>query len=169
MLILFDHGTSAPLLSFLKDHSIKETDMGWDTLSNGELLDVAEKQDSKCCSRQIKHSLSAEPLQAQNRAGSAGEPKMASSAPLRSEGYRCCKCSGTRKLYRSADTQAVTCVIYFIALTQIPAALLSADIRRSANVPTNRVLSNQAPLITFPVTIEKYLPAKLIEVLPSLS
>ena len=44
MLILFDHGTPAPLLSFLKNHSIKKTkDMGWDTLSNGELLDAAEK------------------------------------------------------------------------------------------------------------------------------
>ena len=44
MLILFDHGTPAPLLSFLKDHSVKKTkDLGWDTLSNGELLSVAEE------------------------------------------------------------------------------------------------------------------------------
>src|SRR5258708_22832095 len=44
MLILFDHGTPAPLRSFLKDHTVKKTkDLGWDTLSNGELLRVAEE------------------------------------------------------------------------------------------------------------------------------
>src|SRR6266403_1569970 len=44
MLILFDHGTPAPLGSFLKDHIIKKTkDLGWDTLSNGELLRAAEE------------------------------------------------------------------------------------------------------------------------------
>jgi len=44
MLILFDHGTPAPLRSFLAGHAVKRTqDMGWDTLSNGELLDAAEK------------------------------------------------------------------------------------------------------------------------------
>ena len=44
MLILFDHGTPAPLRSFLAGHAVKRTqDLGWDTLSNGELLDAAEK------------------------------------------------------------------------------------------------------------------------------
>jgi hypothetical protein len=44
MLILFDHGTPAPLRSFLKDHTVKKTkDLGWDTLSNGELLRSAEE------------------------------------------------------------------------------------------------------------------------------
>lgn len=44
MLILFDHGTPAPLRSFLKDHTVKKTkDLGWDTLSNGELPRVAEE------------------------------------------------------------------------------------------------------------------------------
>ena len=44
MRILFDHGTPAPLASFLKDHVVKKAkDMGWDTLSNGELLSEAEK------------------------------------------------------------------------------------------------------------------------------
>ncbi len=44
MLILFDHGTPAPLQSFLKDHTVKKTkDLGWDTLSNGELLRAAEE------------------------------------------------------------------------------------------------------------------------------
>lgn len=44
MLILFDHGTPAPLLSLLKGHTVKKTkDLGWDTLSNGELLKVAEE------------------------------------------------------------------------------------------------------------------------------
>jgi hypothetical protein len=34
MLIPFDHGTPAPLRSFLKDHTVKKTkDLGWDTLS----------------------------------------------------------------------------------------------------------------------------------------
>jgi hypothetical protein len=44
MLILFDHGTPAPLRAFLKDHIVKKTkDLGWDTLSNGELLRAAEE------------------------------------------------------------------------------------------------------------------------------
>ena len=44
MLILFDHGTPAPLRSFLKDHIVKKTkDLGWETLSNGELLRAAEE------------------------------------------------------------------------------------------------------------------------------
>jgi hypothetical protein len=44
MLILFDHGTPAPLRLFLKDHVVKKTkDLGWDTLSNSELLRVAEE------------------------------------------------------------------------------------------------------------------------------
>jgi hypothetical protein len=44
MLVLFDHGTPAPLRSFLKDHIVKKTkDLGWDTLSNGELLRAAEE------------------------------------------------------------------------------------------------------------------------------
>lgn len=39
MLILFDHGTPAPMLSHLKGHTVRKTkDLGWDTLSNGELL-----------------------------------------------------------------------------------------------------------------------------------
>jgi hypothetical protein len=44
MLILFDHGTPSPLSSFLTGHTVKKTkDLGWDTLSNGELLTAAEK------------------------------------------------------------------------------------------------------------------------------
>jgi glutamate racemase len=44
MLILFDHGTPAPLRSFLQRHTIKKTqDLGWDTLNNGELLRAAEE------------------------------------------------------------------------------------------------------------------------------
>src|SRR2546430_16649508 len=44
MLILFDHGTPAPLRSFLRNHTVKKTkDLGWDTLSNGELLRAAEE------------------------------------------------------------------------------------------------------------------------------
>ncbi len=43
MRILFDHGTPSPLSSFLTDHTVKKTkDLGWDMLSNGELLRAAE-------------------------------------------------------------------------------------------------------------------------------
>jgi glutamate racemase len=43
MLILFDHGTPAPLRSFLSHHTVKKTqELGWDTLNNGELLRAAE-------------------------------------------------------------------------------------------------------------------------------
>lgn len=44
MLILFDHGTPAPLAPLLRDHTVKKTkDLGWDTLTNGELLRAAEE------------------------------------------------------------------------------------------------------------------------------
>jgi hypothetical protein len=43
MLVLFDHGTPGPIRSFLEGHLVKRTqDMGWDRLTNGELLDAAE-------------------------------------------------------------------------------------------------------------------------------
>ena len=43
MLILFDHGTPAPLRLFLTGHTVKKAkDLGWDTLTNGELLRAAE-------------------------------------------------------------------------------------------------------------------------------
>jgi hypothetical protein len=44
MKILFDHGTPAPLRSRLAGHEISTAyEMGWATLSNGDLLAVAEK------------------------------------------------------------------------------------------------------------------------------
>ena len=44
MRILFDHGTPAPLIPFLKGHAItKAKDLGWDRLTNGELLQAAEE------------------------------------------------------------------------------------------------------------------------------
>lgn len=44
MRILFDHGTPYPLRVSLTGHSITRTqDMGWDRLSNGELLTAAEQ------------------------------------------------------------------------------------------------------------------------------
>jgi len=44
MLILFDHGTPAPLESFLTNHLVKRAkDLGWEILGNGELLTAAEK------------------------------------------------------------------------------------------------------------------------------
>ena len=43
MLILFDHGTPAPLIPFLKGHTVtKALERGWDRISNGELLGAAE-------------------------------------------------------------------------------------------------------------------------------
>jgi hypothetical protein len=43
MRILFDHGTPAPLIPFLKGHTVtKAKDAGWDKLANGELLKAAE-------------------------------------------------------------------------------------------------------------------------------
>ena len=44
MLILFDHGTPAPLIPFLEGHTVtKAKDAGWDRLVNGELLKAAEQ------------------------------------------------------------------------------------------------------------------------------
>jgi hypothetical protein len=49
MLVLFDHGTPAPIRAFLADHVVKRTqDMGRDRLSNGELLIVAEENGFDC-------------------------------------------------------------------------------------------------------------------------
>ena len=46
MRIHFDHGTPAPLESFLKDHEVRTAKAeGWDTLGNGELLTAAEAAD----------------------------------------------------------------------------------------------------------------------------
>lgn len=44
MRILFDHGTPAPLISFLVGHIVtKAKDAGWDRLVNGALLKAAEE------------------------------------------------------------------------------------------------------------------------------
>ncbi len=44
MRILFDQGTPAPLRQHLPEHSIDTAhEMGWSTLSNGELLDRAHE------------------------------------------------------------------------------------------------------------------------------
>ena len=44
MRILFEHGTPYPLRGTLTGHSITRTqDLGWDRLSNGELLTAAEQ------------------------------------------------------------------------------------------------------------------------------
>ena len=43
MLILFDHGTPAPLQTFLTGHTVREAKaQGWDTFKNGDLLIAAE-------------------------------------------------------------------------------------------------------------------------------
>ncbi len=43
MHILFDHGTPAPLQSFLTGHTVREAKAeGWDTFKNGDLLTAAE-------------------------------------------------------------------------------------------------------------------------------
>ncbi|MFL6799983.1 MAG: hypothetical protein ACJ8F3_21545 [Xanthobacteraceae bacterium] len=43
MLILFDHVTPIGIARFLSGHSVvRAKDRGWDTLSNGDLLDAAE-------------------------------------------------------------------------------------------------------------------------------
>ena len=44
MRILFDQGTPAPLRNYLAAHDVKTAaEMGWSTLSNGEVLDKADK------------------------------------------------------------------------------------------------------------------------------
>jgi predicted nuclease of predicted toxin-antitoxin system len=43
MRVLFDHGTPAPLQSFLTGHTVREAKaQGWDTFKNGDLLAAAE-------------------------------------------------------------------------------------------------------------------------------
>jgi predicted nuclease of predicted toxin-antitoxin system len=43
--ILFDQGTPAPLRDYLGKHEVTTAaEIGWSTLSNGELLDAAEQQ-----------------------------------------------------------------------------------------------------------------------------
>jgi predicted nuclease of predicted toxin-antitoxin system len=43
MRILFDHGTPAPLRSFLTNHTVREAKaQGWDTYKNGDLLIAAD-------------------------------------------------------------------------------------------------------------------------------
>jgi hypothetical protein len=43
MRVLFDHGTPAPLQSFLAGHTVRAAKaQGWDTFTNGDLLTAAE-------------------------------------------------------------------------------------------------------------------------------
>jgi len=43
--VLFDQGTPVPLRNYLGEHEVATAaEMGWSRLSNGELLDAAEKQ-----------------------------------------------------------------------------------------------------------------------------
>ncbi len=45
MRILFDQGTPVPLRNYLGTHKVvTASEMGWSRLSNGQLLDAAEKQ-----------------------------------------------------------------------------------------------------------------------------
>ena len=44
MRVLFDQGTPVPIAAYLREHSVRTTlQEGWDTLSNGDLLRVAEE------------------------------------------------------------------------------------------------------------------------------
>ena len=44
MLVLFDQGTPVPIASSLLGHAVKTArQLGWDTLTNGELLRLAEE------------------------------------------------------------------------------------------------------------------------------
>jgi hypothetical protein len=43
MRILFDQGAPVPIAAYLREHTVRTTlQEGWDTLANGELLQVAE-------------------------------------------------------------------------------------------------------------------------------
>jgi hypothetical protein len=43
--VLFDQGTPVPLRNYLGEHKVATAaEMGWSRLSNGQLLDAAEKQ-----------------------------------------------------------------------------------------------------------------------------
>ncbi len=45
MRVLFDQGTPVPLRNYLGEHKVATAaEMGWSRLSNGQLLDAAEKQ-----------------------------------------------------------------------------------------------------------------------------
>lgn len=45
MRILFDHGTPRPLRHYLSEHAVDTAvERGWSELSNGELLDHAERE-----------------------------------------------------------------------------------------------------------------------------
>jgi len=44
MLILFDNGTPRGVAQFLVEHTVEEArSSGWETLSNGELIDAADQ------------------------------------------------------------------------------------------------------------------------------
>ena len=45
MRVLFDHGTPAPLRNLLDEHDIDlARERGWETRTNGDLLDLAESE-----------------------------------------------------------------------------------------------------------------------------
>ena len=84
MLILVDHGTPAPLQSFLKDHTVKKTkDLGWDTLSNGELLRAAEEATFEVILTTDKNIRYQQNRGACNCDSGLGQPEMACGATVR--------------------------------------------------------------------------------------
>lgn len=49
MKLLFDQGTPAPLRGHLREHSVDTlVEKGWSDKGNGELLDLAEREDTRC-------------------------------------------------------------------------------------------------------------------------
>jgi hypothetical protein len=55
MRVLFDQATPVPIRPFLKGYDVRTAAQeGWDTLRNGELLNVAEEPGSRCLSHLIK-------------------------------------------------------------------------------------------------------------------
>jgi hypothetical protein len=43
MRVLFDQGTPVPIAAYLREHTVRVAiEEGWDTLANGDLLQVAE-------------------------------------------------------------------------------------------------------------------------------
>ena|SRR5947208_218730 len=106
MLVPFDHGTPAPLLSFLQNHVVRKAkDMGWDTLTNGEFLQAAEKAGFEVLLTTDKNIRYQQNLTGRKIAIVVlANPRWPISAALCSESGERRGCCNRRKLFRSRHT-----------------------------------------------------------------
>jgi hypothetical protein len=108
MLVLFDHGTPAPLAPYLVGHTVTEArNRGWDTLSNGDLLAEAERAGFNVFDWRQEHPIPAESCRPQNSRHCAEHSAVAGGSIVRQRDCGGGKRGYTWQLCRGADSVQV--------------------------------------------------------------